>query len=70
MRCSNLSHFLMLRNLSAGGRNLKEVSRLGRTGFSLRFLVFGFEKQLVASGLDHYLETPDDAALHALERPN
>ena len=39
--------------------------RPGRTGFSPRSLVFGCDERLIASGLSHYLETPDDAAIQA-----
>ena len=39
--------------------------RPGRTGFSPRALVFGCDERLIASGLNHYLEQPDDAAVHA-----
>ena len=39
--------------------------RPGRTGFSPRSLVFGCDERLIASGLSHYLEQPDDAAIHA-----
>ena len=37
--------------------------RPGRTGHSPRSIVFGFDERLFASGLGHYLERPDDAAL-------
>ena len=37
--------------------------RPGRTGYSPRTLVFGVDERLVASGLNHYLEEPDDAAI-------
>ena len=39
--------------------------RPGRTGYSPRALVFGCDERLIASGLNHYLEQPDDAAIHA-----
>ena len=39
--------------------------RPGRTGYSPRSLVFGVDERLVASGLTHYLEVPDDAAIAA-----
>ena len=39
--------------------------RPGRTGFSPRALVFGCDERLIASGLNHYLEQPDDAAISA-----
>ena len=39
--------------------------RPGRTGYSPRALVFGCDERLIASGLNHYLEQPDDAATHA-----
>ena len=34
--------------------------RPGRTGYSPRSLIFGLDERLVASGLNHYLEQPDD----------
>ena len=37
--------------------------RPGRTGYSPRTLVFGVDERLALSGLNHYLEEPDDAAL-------
>ena len=37
--------------------------RPGRTGFSPRALVFGVDERLMASGLNHYLEQPDDASI-------
>ena len=37
--------------------------RLGKTGYSPRTLVFGVDERLIASGLNHYLEEPDDAAI-------
>ena len=37
--------------------------RPGRTGYSPRSLVFGLEERLIASGLSHYLEQPDDASI-------
>ena len=39
--------------------------RPGRTGYSPRSCVFGVDERLFASGLNHYLEEPDDAALYA-----
>ena len=39
--------------------------RPGRTGYSPRSLVFGCDERLIASGLNHYLEQPDDAAITA-----
>ena len=39
--------------------------RPGRTGYSPRALVFGCDERLLASGLNHYLEQSDDAAIHA-----
>ena len=39
--------------------------RPGRTGYSPRALVFGCDERLIASGPNHYLEQPDDAAIHA-----
>ena len=39
--------------------------RPGKTGYSPRTLVFGVDERLVASGLNHYLEEPDDAAISA-----
>ena len=36
--------------------------RPGGTGYSPRTLVFGVDERLVASGLNHYLEQPDDAS--------
>ena len=39
--------------------------RPGRTGYSPRTLIFGLDERLVASGLNHYLEVPDDAAIAA-----
>ena len=39
--------------------------RPGRTGYSPRSLVFGLDERLVASGLNHYLEEPDDSSLQA-----
>ena len=39
--------------------------RPGRTGYSPRSLVFGVDERLVASGLNHYLEQPDDASIAA-----
>ena len=37
--------------------------RPGKTGHSPRTMVFGVDERLVASGLNHYLEEPDDAAI-------
>ena len=37
--------------------------RPGKTGYSPRALVFGVDEKLMLSGLTHYLEEPDDAAL-------
>ena len=37
--------------------------RPGKTGYSPRALVFGIDERLVASGLNHYLEEPDDASV-------
>ena len=37
--------------------------RPGKTGYSPRSLVFGVDEKLILSGLNHYLEEPDDAAL-------
>ena len=39
--------------------------RPGRTGFSPSALAFGCDERLTASGLNHYLEQPDDAAITA-----
>ena len=39
--------------------------RPGRTGYSPRTLIFGVDERLVASGLNHYLEEPDDASIEA-----
>ena len=39
--------------------------RPGKTGHSPRTMVFGTDERLVASGLNHYLEEPDDAAITA-----
>ena len=39
--------------------------RPGKTGYPRRTLVFGVDERLVASGLNHYLEEPDDAAISA-----
>ena len=39
--------------------------RPGKTGYSPRTMVFGVDERLVASGLNHYLEEPDDAAISA-----
>ena len=39
--------------------------RPGRTGYSPRSLVFGLDERLVASGLNHYLEEPDDSSMQA-----
>jgi hypothetical protein len=41
--------------------------RPGRSGFSPRTAVFGSEERLIASGLNHYLEQPDDAAVSAAQ---
>ena len=40
--------------------------RPGKTGYSPRSMVFGVDEKLVLSGLNHYLEEPDDAALQNL----
>ena len=37
--------------------------RPGKTGYSPRSLVFGIDERLVASGLNHYLEEPDDESV-------
>ncbi len=37
--------------------------RPGKTGYSPRSLVYGVDERLAARGLNHYLETPDDAAV-------
>ena len=37
--------------------------RPGRTGYSPRTHVFGFDERLFASGIGHALDQPDDAAL-------
>ena len=37
--------------------------RPGKTGYSPRSLVFGIDEKLIASGLNHYLEEPDDASV-------
>ena len=37
--------------------------RPGKSGYSPRSLVFGVDERLVLSGLNHYLEEPDDAAM-------
>ena len=37
--------------------------RPGKGGFAQRILVFGVDERLIASGLNHYLEEPDDAAI-------
>ena len=39
--------------------------RPGRTGYSPRSLVLGLDERLVASGLNHYLEEPDDSSMQA-----
>ena len=39
--------------------------RPGKTGYSPRTLVFGVDERLIASGLNHYLEQPDDASIAA-----
>ena len=39
--------------------------RPGKTGWSPRAMVFGVDERLIASGLNHYLEDPDDAAISA-----
>ncbi len=45
--------------------------RPGKTGYSPRTLVFGVDEKLVASGLSHYLEEPDDADVrHSREDPH
>ena len=43
----------------------RNVIRPGKTGHSPRTMVFGTDERLVASGLNHYLEEPDDAAITA-----
>ena len=45
--------------------SMAKKRRPGRTGFSPRALVFGCDESLIASGLNHYLEQPDDAAVTA-----
>ena len=56
----------------SGHENMKDVAlhtcmaknrRPGRTGYSPRSLVFGLDERLVLSGLNHYLEQPDDASI-------
>ena len=45
--------------------------RPGKTGFSPRTLIFGVDERLIASGLNHYLEEPDDASItRAAENPD
>ena len=39
--------------------------RPGKTGYSPCTLVFGVDERLIASGLNHYLEEPDDVAITA-----
>ena len=39
--------------------------RPGKGGYSPRTMVFGVDERLIASGLNHYLEEPDDAAVSA-----
>ena len=39
--------------------------RPGKTGWSPRAMVFGVDERLTASGLNHYLEDPDDAGIFA-----
>ena len=60
--------------LVSGMQQMKDVAlhtcmaknrRPGRTGYSPRTLVFGVDERLVASGLNHYLEQPDDASIAA-----
>lgn len=43
--------------------SLTNNRRPGRTVYSPRALVYGLDEQLLASGFDHYLETPDDAVM-------
>ena len=45
--------------------SMSKNRRPGRAGFSPRTCVFGTDERLVASGLSHYLEEPDDAAITA-----
>ena len=44
-------------------RHAAKNRRPGRSGYSPRATVFGFDETRFASGLGHYLEKPDDAAL-------
>ena len=57
---------------AVGIESLKEIClhssmaknrRPGKTGYSARAMVFGVDERLVLSGLNHFLEEPDDAAL-------
>ena len=45
--------------------SMSKNRRPGKTGFSPRALVLGVDERLIASGLNHYLESPDDAAITA-----
>ena len=45
--------------------SMSKNRRPGRAGYSPRTLVFGVDERLVASGLNQYLEEPDDAAIFA-----
>ena len=62
----------ILRGVNVGDLHMKDVClhasmtknrRPGQTGYSPRSLVFGVDERLILSGLNHYLEEPDDAAL-------
>ena len=43
--------------------SMSKNRRPGKTGYSPRSLVFGVDERLAVSGLNHYLEEPDDAAI-------
>jgi hypothetical protein len=59
---TNGSGFEELRDICLHAAMAKN-RRPGRTGYSPRSLVFGVDERLVLSGLNHYLEEPDDAAM-------
>ena len=42
--------------------------RIGRSGYSPRTLVFGCDERLIASGLNHYLEEPDNASVTSVQQ--
>ena len=63
---------VVLETAAAGMMQMRDVClhasmcknrRPGKTGYSPRSLVFGVDERLVLSGLNHYLEEPDDAAI-------